>query len=855
MNNFWELNVNELDRVALVSSEKRITYRELKLLVKQVESELLEATSDVRQVIGLEFDLSLEAIVNYLAILQAGYPVLIAEPGQFSTNSGFSAKWLPKYVCSPCGNGINRLIEFGEGREFGQAHPDLAILLSTSGTTGDPKLVRLSKNNISSNARSISEYLGIQESDVAATTLPLFYSYGLSVLNSYLQSGATVFVTELAVSEGLFWDQSRSIGVTSLAMVPHQFGVLQSAGFDGSELPTLRYITQAGGRLDKSLVEKFHRFGEKNRWDFYIMYGQTEASPRIAYVPPDKLPDASDTIGIAVPGGKLTVLDDVGESDIAGAKGELIYRGPNVMMGYATEENHLSEAATTDKLMTGDIAEVTSDGLFRIIGRAKRFIKILGKRISLDQVESFLAESGVKCVAAGNDSKLVLLVSSGDLSYAKNQVCFKFSLPVRGVIVEPIDSIPLLPSGKIDYRGVGDRANDLIAREASSSESLSLLDFFKRITGNKSLTWDDTFQSAAGDSLAYLEAQLYFQDKIGYTPKQWDESSFSKLQEEFLDNSSSNDKLKKHRSTLPVDAILRSFAISAIVIQHATTFPTYGGTWVLFVLMGLSFGKYQISLISKSDYWSIFSKNLIPIVPLYAVIVILYSAFKSPPNGEFFVLLGNYVIDSGAPLLEPLWFVSAYFQVILVLVAISFIPLVRSINSEKYIALVLVSLSLIVYLAEGLLMSVGSLTFHHERGLANCLLLFSIGVSLVHLSRYSLFVIFLAMGTWATVDIFETKSLQNAILISVVVVVLILFKEVSVSTYVSRIFIRISSLSLFIYLTHQIPANLFGYRIPVLQDHQLVIAVLTILAAIALAQISKSSYGYLTNVLREFRSR
>ena len=167
-------------------------------------------------------------------------------------------------------------------------HPDLRLLLSTSGSTGDPKLVRLSEDNMQANAASIVDYLRLGPTDRGMTTLPLHYSYGLSVLHSHLEAGAGLILTDTGVTDAAFDHLCRTARVTNLAFVPHQLNLLDARGADLSGLPDLRFVTQAGGRLGAQKVRAWAQTGQANGWDFIVMYGQTEAAPRMAWLPPDK---------------------------------------------------------------------------------------------------------------------------------------------------------------------------------------------------------------------------------------------------------------------------------------------------------------------------------------------------------------------------------------------------------------------------------------------------------------------------------------------------------------------------------------------------------------------------------------
>lgn len=853
MSSFWELKTQKPESTALATTERAISYLELNQLVDSAVIELNRATSGVKQVIGLEFDLSVEAIINYIAALKAGYPVLIVEPLQLASGSPLSERWLPKYSYCKTPTSQNNLKLFTNGETYSDIHPDLKILLSTSGTTGDPKLVRLSTENIASNASSIAEYLDITSEDVAATTLPLFYSYGLSVLNSYLSRGACIFITDRPVSDEQFWNDAKQKEVTSLALVPHQFEILKSISFDGSILPSLKYITQAGGKLGKEDVKHFHAKGKEHGWLLYVMYGQTEASPRISYVPPEKLPDASETIGIPIPGGALKLrMEDGHLTEEPGAEGELVYEGPNVMLGYATDSSHLKLGKGVEFLETGDIAKVTHDGLFKIVGRKKRFIKVLGKRVSLDQIESYLDSAGIKCLASGNDLKLVLFILKGDENAAQNLITKAFNLPPHGILTSHIDSPPLLPSGKIDYRALNESAEALTAKQSNGRHSSSVLKYIKTVTGNTKLSEQNSFKGAGGDSLAYLEVQLFFQEKLGYIPANWESKPIQELQDEIshaIDKKLTNTKTPL--SKISVDAILRTVAISAVVIQHATTYPIYGGVWILFLLMGLSFSKYQANSIFNGKAADILKRNLIPIVPLYFAIVAGYSLLKSPPHTEYFYLIGNFIPSSGAPLLEPLWFVSAYTQLIVLLAVLALLPWLKPLANQRpeRLALPLLFISILLYIIETSAMSEFKISYHYERGLVNCLLLFTIGVTLARKSKEALLYSTATLLLWATLQLHELNKITNIIIIACTILML-LIREVKLPSIVSKYVLRISSLSLFIYLTHQLPANLLGYRIESLAEYQGLIAALTLGSSILLAQLTKSVYENTTKKIK-----
>lgn len=321
-------------------------------------------------------------------------------------------------------------------------HSELALLLSTSGTTGSQKFVRLSYENLHSNAKSIIEYLEIDENERAVMNLPLSYSYGMSIVNSHLLAGATILLTDESVMEKSFWEFVQMHEATSLAGVPFMYQMLQRIGFIKMDLPHLKTLTQAGGRLNEKLVRHFGEYALANDKRFYVMYGQTEASPRMSYIPYDKLLEKAGTIGIAVPGGELSIVED-----------ELVYTGPNVMMGYA---ECLEDLAKGDEmggvLYTGDTATVDEAGYFTITGRLKRFIKLFGLRINLDDVEKKLeAKFHIPLACTGSDDKLIVAIEQEeyvDLVKAEIETLYHLHKTAYKVKVLPI---PHFANGKTDY--------------------------------------------------------------------------------------------------------------------------------------------------------------------------------------------------------------------------------------------------------------------------------------------------------------------------------------------------------------------------------------------------------------------
>ena len=294
------------DAPALLSDTEVLSYAELDARVDAA----LNRLGHERRLVQLHGENTVEGVVNYLAALRGGHPVILVDAARTGSGTDLCARFDPDVVIGPGVWQERRLISRHA------LHPELRLLLSTSGSTGSPKLVRLSATNLHSNAAAIAAYLGLTETDRAVTSLPLAYSYGLSVLHSHLQVGASVVLTKRSVLESEFWSLARSRKVTSFAGVPHTFALLSRAAESWYAVPSLRYVTSAGGRLDPAEVSRLTALGRRHGWQLYVMYGQTEATARMAYLDTAEAVAHPNCVGRPIPGGTLRV--DKTEADGAG---------------------------------------------------------------------------------------------------------------------------------------------------------------------------------------------------------------------------------------------------------------------------------------------------------------------------------------------------------------------------------------------------------------------------------------------------------------------------------------------------------------------------------------------------------
>ncbi|MDR1486179.1 MAG: AMP-binding protein [Planctomycetaceae bacterium] len=332
-------------------------------------------------------------------------------------------------------------------------HDDLAMVLTTSGSTGSPRLVRLSYKNILSNTESIVRYLNIASADRAVTTMPMTYSYGLSIINTHLFVGGSVILTELTLMDRGFWNLIKEHEPSTFGGVPYIFEMLKRLRFARMDLPFVRYITQAGGRLSCEMVSEFRDICAGKGIKFIVMYGQTEATARMSYLPFEQAYDKAGSIGVAIPGGKFWLEDDAGKKiDVPDTAGELVYQGGNVSMGYAENIYDLEKPdENCEVLRTGDIALRDNDGYYYIVGRKKRFLKIFGNRVNLDEVDQILQRAGYDAVATGKDDQLKIFVTKNQTDKIKSLLSEQLRLNPIAFDVQFIPKIPRNDSGKILY--------------------------------------------------------------------------------------------------------------------------------------------------------------------------------------------------------------------------------------------------------------------------------------------------------------------------------------------------------------------------------------------------------------------
>ena len=465
------------NRIALIEGDYKYTYGELNEASDKIVENIRQRT-----LVFSMCTVSFGSVAGYIGFLNHNIVPLLLNAKIDRDLIGVLLKtYLPEYIWLPEADADKYYDEFeeiynGYGYSLLKAkiqhilrlNNKLGLLISTSGSTGSPKLVRQSYANITSNTESIIKYLDITPDERAVASLAMNYVYGLSVINTHLYVGASLVLTELKCYSKKFWEICKMYEVTSFSGIPFMYEMMHKLNIFNMAFPSLKTLTQAGGKLTPELQQLIAEYAEKNRKRFIVMYGASEATARMGYLPAEYALSKRGSMGIAIPGGKFELIDMHGniitEPDVVG---ELIYYGNNVTLGYAEKAEDLAEDDSNHgMLQTGDMAKRDEDGFYYIVGRKKRFVKIHGNRVNLDEVEriikSYLSETDIACT--GNDDNLKIYSTNPNLKERIRGILLeKVGLNPNLVKVIIIDEIPKNDSGKILYGildKLGEHTND-----------------------------------------------------------------------------------------------------------------------------------------------------------------------------------------------------------------------------------------------------------------------------------------------------------------------------------------------------------------------------------------------------------
>ena len=681
---FWRSDVltRHGDTTALVDGGERVSYADLARRVRQ-EADAWPGAGE-RRLVLVEIDPTIDSVVTYLAALEAGHVVLLAAPGRAEA---VAQVWTPDDRARL--HDGSWVVSHGSAPGTHDLHPDLTLLLSTSGSTGSPKLVRLSAGAVRTNATDIAAALGLDANDRAVTTLPLHYCYGLSVLHSHLAVGGAVLLTDASVVDPALWDAMRTVGVTGLAGVPRTFDLLEASGSPTGSVPTLRQVTQAGGRLHPEQVRAWAVRGAREGWDLRVMYGQTEATARMAVSAPGQAVHDPSSVGRPVGDGRFSVRDDAGEVP-AGRVGDLHFTGSNVMLGYALVPGDLARGRDVTDLATGDLARLRPDGSLVLVGRRSSFLKINGMRLDVERAEELLAEAGVTALVGGSDERLLVLVvadgardGADTAQRATHTLVASTGLPAHRVAAVAVPALPRTPNGKLD-RGAIAPTFDLLATTATSrphgSSAAALVALYADLLGRPDATADSSFVDLGGDSLSYVELSLHLEERLGPLPADWPLRPIRAL-------STTQPPRRRRLARVDTTIVLRALAILAIVGSHTHVVHVLGGAHILLGVAGFNFARFAATAPTVGETWrrvgGTIARIAIPTFVWVAVVGLLAGTY-SVAN----LVMANWLFGSDTwSSTWRLWFLEALVWTLVAFAALLSIPAVRRLYARAPFAL------------------------------------------------------------------------------------------------------------------------------------------------------------------------
>lgn len=406
------------------------------------------------------------AVTSYISCLENGaVPLLLSASIDKSLLERLLKVYEPSYIIAPKDLTVDGQIT-GERFDYYYRklenerypiNPRLELLMTTSGSTGSPKLVRYKKGNLEQNAKNVALAFGWTNQERPICDLAMNYTMGLNVINTHLYVGSTVVLTTYNLMSMDFWNYVREKRCTNFTGVPFSYDILTRLRFTRMDLPYLTTFAEGGGKLTDRVFTQLAQYAKEKGKRFIATFGTTETSARMSLLPAEMALEKVGSIGKAIPMGELFLLDENGnEIEEMEAEGELGYRGPNVTLGYAvTKEELMKGDDFQGEYHTGDVARRDADGYYYIIGRKSRFLKLLGYRVNLEQCERLIKEKfQIECACVGTDKKMIIYTTANTetiwnevKSYISNTLNLYDSL----FEVRETKCIPKNESGKILY--------------------------------------------------------------------------------------------------------------------------------------------------------------------------------------------------------------------------------------------------------------------------------------------------------------------------------------------------------------------------------------------------------------------
>ncbi|HEY5575936.1 MAG TPA: AMP-binding protein, partial [Clostridiaceae bacterium] len=469
----------KLDKTAIILRKKEISYREL---CSGIDIAAGLCGSEARESVMIVSENSPLFIKAFYGIIKSGCICVPVNPSAAAKELKYiietlgigkifaEEKLLPK-LRDKIGQEIRIYSESDlEGQdaftepEFEISEEDTAVIMFTSGSTAVPKGVMLSHRNLICNTDSIIKYLNLKADDRMEVVLPFYYCYGTSLLNTHLRCGGSLVLNNRFMFPDTVLQDINTYGCTGFAGVPSTFQILlRMTDLKNTVTPSLKYITQAGGKLQDTYINELA--DTLQGVDIIVMYGQTEATARLSYLPPEFLKTKMGSIGKGIPGTKLEVLNKEDRPVAPGETGEIVSTGCNVMKGYLNDQEATREVLRNGSLYTGDLATVDEDGFIYVVAREKNIIKCGGNRVSPKDIENVIVQipEVVECAVVGVNHEIlgeavkawVVLkpgtegIDCGCVTRFCAEMLEKHKVPK---FVEFIDALPKNSSGKVLYK-------------------------------------------------------------------------------------------------------------------------------------------------------------------------------------------------------------------------------------------------------------------------------------------------------------------------------------------------------------------------------------------------------------------
>jgi long-chain acyl-CoA synthetase len=450
------------NEIAFISNNNTYTYKDLNNFSKKI-SKYIKVKKSL--IIILSNNL-IESVFAYFSLLHLKHvPIILDEKTDRIFLKKLIKTYKPNYIWSPIKKRERKkkvfffenynLIELNKKKI--NLHKDLCLLATTSGSTGSKRLVKQSYINLKSNTDEICKYLNIKKKDKTIMTLPINYTFGMSVLNTHYIKKSIIILNNNSILQKKFWEIFKTYEPNCIYGVPYTFEILDGLKFF-KEKNKIKFLAQAGGKLNKYYQLKIGKFAKKNKFKFYIMYGQAEATTRIAYLKPELVLKKKNSIGKSINGGKIKLLDSKNKPILKNnVPGNLVYSGKNIFIGYAFQQSDLAKKEIIKNLYTNDIATRDDQGFYYIVGRSKRFCKVLGISYNLDDIEELIKKKfkRLNFAIVSNDKKIFVFSDNSKLSTAATKfISKKININLSLIENKKISKIPRLENGKINYPSI-----------------------------------------------------------------------------------------------------------------------------------------------------------------------------------------------------------------------------------------------------------------------------------------------------------------------------------------------------------------------------------------------------------------